>query len=191
LSSVWLVRIVDFRSARLYNGAVVNTNTMLTIAENVAGTGVIGNTGFVGQSFTTIPGHVFNHIVFNFFAQAGNPISPPYAIGNGFLFEMPYAGSASNVSANAPGFLGQTAAANGFWTFPQDMILRGGTKYYFYTGLIGMGAIAVGGVYQGGEGYAVSDGSTPFEGGVASRNFRVTGSPVGRPLPPSSLRLVR
>ena len=151
---------------------------MKTIAEYMAGTDVIGNTDFTGQSFTTIPGHAFKHIVFNFFSPAKTgPIGAPYADGIGFLFRMPYTGPAGSVAAGSPGFLGQATAVGGFWTFSPHMVLHGGTKYYFYTGLIGMGSITVGGVYNGGEGYVASGGlaSNPFSGGVAPRNFRVTG----------------
>ncbi len=96
---------------------------------------------------------------------------------------LPYTGPASALSsmaAGSPGFLGQASAAGGFWTFAPGMTLLGGTQYYFYTGLIGQGVITVGGVYGGGTGYVASSGfgSNPFAGGVGSRNFRVTGSPV-------------
>ncbi len=51
----------------------------VTIAEHIEGTLFLGNTDFVGQSFTTTPGGAFNNIAFKFFSQSmtsftcGNP----------------------------------------------------------------------------------------------------------------------
>lgn len=155
-----------------------------TIAEHIGGTGVIGNTDYTGQSFTTTLGSAFNNIAFNFFSQSmAGPIGAPVAVGIGYLFSMPYtgpAGSLSSMAASSPSFLGQANGAGGFYTFNPSMTLLGGTQYYFYTGLIGAGTITVGGVYGGGTGYVASGGfpSNSFTGGVAPRNFRVTGSPV-------------
>jgi hypothetical protein len=167
----------------LLSGISLRADT-ITIAEYIGGTGVNSSSDFIGQSFTTTPAGVFNNIAFNFFSQSMTSFTAtPYASGSGFLFSMPYTGPASSISSTAPGspgFLGQATAVGGFWTFDPSMTLLGGTQYYFYTGVIGMGSITGGGVYGGGTGYITSSGfpSNPFDGGVAPHNFRVTGIPV-------------
>jgi hypothetical protein len=154
-----------------------------TVAEYLGGTSLLSNTDYIGQSFTTSATDNYQNIAFNFFSQSmSGPIGNPYAFGPGYLFSIPYTGLAGGGDkVGAPGFVGQTVGAGGFYTFAPGLVLLGGTQYYFYTSIVGAGAITTGGTYGGGTGYVASGGaSTPqtFSGGVGSRNFRLTGTPV-------------
>lgn len=148
-----------------------------TIAENTGGMFLITDEFYVGQSFTTVSAGPVSNIAFNFFSDV--PATTPYAIGTGFLLSMEYTGTPANLSSSTPGFLGQAAAAGGFYTFDPSLTLLAGTQYFFYeNALVPQGAISGGNFYAGGQGYVASSENDSFFGFGNSHNFRVTGTPV-------------
>ena len=150
-----------------------------TIAENTGGT-LSNPDAYIGQSFTTVTVSPESNIAFNFFSNI--PATTPYALGTGFLLSMQYLGTPSALSSSTPGFLGQAAAAGGFYTFNSSLILSPGTQYFFYeNALIPAGSITGGNIYAGGHDYFAFSASTNFAPDPSSANFRVTGTPATVP----------
>jgi hypothetical protein len=84
---------------------------------------------YMGMEFTVGPSGNFNDIVFDFLSSG----TTPYAMGTGFLFTTPYIGDPNDLSSSDAGFLGSTVASGGYYTFAPDLVLTGGTTYYFYS----------------------------------------------------------
>jgi hypothetical protein len=134
-----------------------------------------------GQSFTTPNGPSETNITFNFFSNI--PPTTPYALGAGFLLGTPYTGLPSGLNPTTPGFLGETNASGGHYSFGSSVVLAGGTQYFFYeTALLPQNAITGGGAsYSGGNDY-ISINSGPFRSSPPfSANFEVTGTAVPEP----------
>ena len=135
---------------------------------------------FAGQSFTTAPGSPTSNIAFNFFSFPG--ATTPVAPGNGFLLSMAYLGLPFNLSSSTPGFLGQTTASGGFYTFDPSLTLLPDTQYFFYQNAVPITNRSGGNIYAGGNAY-IADTAESFGAFTVSLNFRVTGTPVAAGVP--------
>ena len=154
----------------------------ITIAENTAGTDRAA-TVFSGQSFTTDPGSPTSNIALNFFSfPTPGGVSPPFAAGDGFLLSMEYLGTPANLSSSTTGFLGQTTASGGFYTFAPSLTLLPNTQYFFYENVV-IAGLAGGNNYAGGVVYFANTSSSNFFALAVSHNFQVTGTPVAAGVP--------
>jgi hypothetical protein len=160
----------------------------VTIAENTAGLTTVLSGPALGQSFTTVAGSPTSNVAFNFFSDV--PATTPLAAGDGFLLSMEYLGTPAGLNSSTPGFLGQTTASGGFYTFGPSLTLLPNTQYFFYENVL-IAEISGGNIdYVGGSAYLALVTGRPGSGSylpvgspTLSLNFRVTGTPVAPSVP--------
>ncbi len=115
------------------SSAVCLHASTLSFASDAA-QGNIGSSGtdaYYGQGFTVSGAGSYDDITFNFFTYTSSTQETPYALGTGYLFSTPYAGTVAGLSSGA-GLLGSVAAANDVYTFASGLSLAAGSTYYFY-----------------------------------------------------------
>ncbi len=148
------------------------------------------DSGFFGQSFTTVTAMPETNISFNFFSDI--PATTPAAFGEGFLLSQAYTGTPAALSAATTGFLAEATASGGFYSFGAAATLQPGTKYFFYENAsIPAGSITGGpSAYAGGgDSFSPNGGDFPSPGLGAGANFLVTGTPVSVPEPSTAALL--
>jgi hypothetical protein len=159
------------------------------IVENTAGTGVLANDEYLGQSLTTPLGVGWNDIQFSFlYEDLNTSVVTSVAFGTLYLFDSEYGGAPQALSTS--GYLAQsTAISSGAfgdkYSFAPSVVLSPNTKYYFYADT----QFPAGSINGGGDSY--SGGENYFGGANASdnfilfsdldTNFRLEGSPVPEP----------
>ena len=169
------VSLLLFGSARESSADVIATSTDGTLTNQ---------TGFFGQSFTTVTAMPETNISFNFFSDI--PASTPAAFGTGFLLSQAYLGTPADLSAATPGFLAEATASGGHYSFGAAATLQPGTQYFFYENAsIPAGSITGGpSAYTGGgDSYSPSGGNFPPPLSTAGSNFLVTGTLASVPEP--------
>lgn len=117
---------------------VLTTLVNVPLSVEVTG-GQVGTWNFAGQSVTLPSGGTFDHVRFAWYHY--NPRGETTAFGRVYVLDREYLGAPSGLSSSVPGFLGRSEAeASGMsnaqgteYTLPADLVLTGGTKYWFYT----------------------------------------------------------
>lgn len=80
-----------------------------------------------GESFTTGAGGPWSNITFNFYSDAS-----PYAVGDLFLYDEPYTGTAAGLGTGA-GYIDEaTTIVSDVWDFASAVTLSADTTYYVY-----------------------------------------------------------
>ncbi len=93
-------------------------------------TGASFSTEYIGQGFETGLGGDWTDITFNFFSSPGTP----YALGTLYLFDQPFTGTPSTLSAAAPGFIAtDSSISGGVYVFDPSVLLLPITQYYVYA----------------------------------------------------------
>ena len=180
-------------SFALSNGSFVQTvmpTSTDVVAEFLGGPEIpaTSNSGYFGQSFTTITASPVTNIAFSFEAAPYSTASP-YALGTAYLLSSPYTGLPSGLSSQTPGFLGVATASGGVYSFGSSVTLQPHTQYFLYeNALFPDDAIYGGGQYAGGTVYYALPSSLPPplsanhpfvpDPGSNSACFLVTGVPL-------------
>lgn len=165
--------------------------TLVEVTDSINVTsGGTGTWNHVGQS-VTIPGTgAFSSVRFNFYTYHGTPT----AFGTVFVLDREYLGLPGNLGPSTPGYLGQADAAiegkpgpldemKGEYVFPAGLVLKGGSKYWFYTNAMGSFCASFDtDIYPGGDMYVSGHPTQPFRKAPASG--RMTGPGTYVPPPP-------
>lgn len=140
-------------------------------------------TGYYGQGFTVSGTGTFDNVTFSFLSATGTP----YAIGTGYLFTSPYAGTPSGLASSS--YLGSAVASGNIYTFSPSLDLTGGQTYYFYEDTLPAGN-AFGIDASTGTAYYFANGDVTFANFDFTDDFVVNGDPVAATPEPSSIALL-
>lgn len=81
-----------------------------------------------GQSFSVLGSGSFNNVVINLYRNGS-----VFANGDLYLFSSAYTGTPANLASTTTNRIGVANAANNLYTFAQNVVLTGGSQYFFYT----------------------------------------------------------
>jgi hypothetical protein len=150
--------------------------------------GLVGTWNYAGQSVTLPSGGAFDNIRFAWYHY--KPRGEATAFGRIYVLDREYLGAPSGLSSDMPGFLGRSdvqpsglvSTQGTEYALPADLVLQGGTTYWFYTDTQGAFANSFDlDLYPGGTHYISGMRDLPFRISVASGRM-VNGAFV--PAPP-------
>lgn len=148
----------------------------ITLVEVMGGTTSTSN-NYPGQS-VTIPGHgAHNHLQFNWYNSAQEPV----AFGRLYILAQEYLGSPADLNPATPGVIARSLAIeNGEYVIGQSVVLRAGQKYWFYADAQGAFVHSFdSSTYPDGDMYIVGMPALPFHraqsapGVFIDANFRL------------------
>lgn len=135
--------------------------------------------GYYGLGFTVSGTGSFTDISLSLLT---NPSLTDYAVGTGYLFSTPYAGTPSGLASSS--YIGSAVASGGAYDFGSSLTLTSGDTYYFYEDtLVPFNSFGidenVAGLY-----YFVNNSGTLYGGYSDTDDYIVSGTPSVTPAVP-------